>query len=77
MLLAILIASNYQLVEIDFTKAFDAISKKLIVDCLKQYGFGPEFIHWVQTLICQRESCVSLYGWLSDPFQVERRIRQG
>ena len=33
------------LVPIDFTKAFDTISKKLIVDCLKQYGLGPEFIH--------------------------------
>ncbi|WP_293688688.1 reverse transcriptase domain-containing protein, partial [Thiolapillus sp.] len=65
------------LVAIDFTKAFDTISKKLIVDCLKQYGFGPEFIHWVQTLISQSESCVSHYGWLSEPFQVERGIRQG
>ena len=34
------------LVSIDFTKAFDTISKTLITDSFKPYGFGPEFIHW-------------------------------
>ena len=61
----------------DLTKAFDTISKKLIGGSFKQYGFGPEFIQWVQTVISQNERCVSDYRWLSKPFQVERGIRQG
>ena len=65
------------LVAVDFTKAFDTISKKLIIDSLKPYGFGPDFIHWVSTLITQAESCTTHYGWTSEPFQVERGIRQG
>ena len=64
-------------VAIDFMKAFDTISKKLIVGCFKQYGYGPEFIQWVQSLISQNERCVRHYGWLSEPFQVEHGIRQG
>ena len=65
------------LVAIDFTKAFDTVSKKFILDSLKPHGFRPDFIHWVRTLIMQSESCTTHYGRTSEPFQVERGIRQG
>lgn len=65
------------LVGIDFTKAFDTISKSLIQDSLKLYGFGPDFQHWIETLMANTESSIHQYGWTSEPFQTERGIRQG
>ena len=65
------------LVAVDFAKAFDTISKKLILDTLKEFNFGPEFTQWVRTLISQTESCINHYGWLSEPINIERGIRQG
>ena len=65
------------LVGIDFGKAFDTISKDLIRDSLKIYGFGPEFQRWISTLLENTESAINHYGWISQPFQVERGIHQG
>lgn len=64
-------------VGIDFTKAFDTISKSFIRDSLTLYRFGPEFYRHVNSLLSQTESSTSHYGWLSEPFKVERGIRQG
>ena len=65
------------LLAIDFTKAFDTIAKKLIIDSLTEFRFGPTFIQWIQALISQTESSINHYGWLSEPFSVQRGIRQG
>ena len=62
---------------IDFVKAFDTISKTLIRDSFKIYGFGPEFQRWISTLLANTESAINHYGWISQPFQVERGIRHG
>ena len=42
-----------------FTKTFNTISKKLILDSLRPCGFGPDFIHWVSTLIMETENCTT------------------
>ena len=42
----------------DFEKAFDSIDHTLILAVLKSYGFGPDFIQWVKTLLNNAESCV-------------------
>lgn len=65
------------LVGIDFTKAFDTISKSFILDSLPLYGFGPEFCRKVRCLLSQSQSSINHYGWLSEPIEVERGIRQG
>lgn len=65
------------LLAIDYTKAFDTISKRLIQDSLQKFGLGPEFTQWTNTLIMDNESCINHYGWLSEPFSLERGIRQG
>ena len=62
---------------IDFVKAFDTISKTLIRDSFKIYGFGPEFQIWISTLLANTETAINHYGWIFQPFQVERGIRQG
>ena len=64
-------------VALDYTKAFDTINKKFLVEVFKIAGFGPEFIQWVTVLMDGTESCVSYCGWLSAFFPVDTGIRQG
>ena len=64
-------------VALDYTKAFDTINKKFLVEVFKIAGFGPEFIQWVTVLMNGTESCVSYCGWLSAFFPVDTEIRQG
>ena len=40
-------------------------------------GFGEQFKKWVSTLYCNINSCVSMNGWLSESFNLNRGIRQG
>ena len=51
--------------------------KTLSRDSLKIYGFGPDFQRWISTPLANTESAINHYGWISQPFQVERGIRQG
>ena len=32
----------------DFEKAFDSVSHKYIIECLKSFNFGPDIIKWVK-----------------------------
>ena len=65
-------------VAIDFTKAFDTVSKKFILDSLKLYGFGPDFSRWYPCiLLLQADSCINHFGWISEPFSIKWGIQQG
>ena len=62
---------------IDLEKAFDSIEWPFLIKCLKHYNFGENFIRWVQLLHKNIESCVTNNGYLSQPFNLSRGIRQG
>ena len=62
---------------VDFRKAFDTLEIEFIDKCLCQMGFGEQFQKWVSTLYCSINSCVSMNGWLSELFNLNRGIRQG
>ena len=36
---------------IDFEKAFDSVEWEFLFYCLKSFNFGPNFTHWVQTIL--------------------------
>ena len=40
------------LIALDFSKAFDSLSKEFMLEILKKYNFGPEFIFWITVLNC-------------------------
>ena len=42
----------------DFEKAFDSIEHSFIFSTLKSFGFGAQFIQWIQTIFNSTESCV-------------------
>ena len=65
------------LLALDFTKAFDCISKKFMIAALKRFGFGQEFVKWVSVLMTNTKSRIGYNGWISDVFDVNRGIRQG
>ena len=62
---------------LDYTKAYDSLSKQFMITCFKKYGFGPNFERWISVINANTQSCISYCGWLSDWFPIERGIRQG
>lgn len=65
------------LVTIDYVHAFDCISTDFMLKAFEQFGFGTDFVKWVDVLMKDTKSCVSYCGWLSDFFAVDSGIRQG
>ena len=61
----------------DFEKAFDSIDHTYIINCLKHFNFGEDFIKWIQLFYKDAKSCVSNNGYLSDFFPILRGVRQG
>ena len=65
------------LISLDQSKAFDRVSHQFLFKALKAYGFGPQFIQWVQLLYTDISSSVLVNGFQSEPFSVLRSVRQG
>ena len=61
----------------DFEKAFDSIDHTYIINCLKHFNFGEDFIKWIKLFYNDAKSCVTNNGYLSDFFPVLRGVRQG
>ena len=62
---------------LDFEKAFDTIRWSFIIDSLKWFNFGPEFIQWIKVIYTDIESTVLNYGHTTGFFKLQRGIRQG
>lgn len=65
------------LIAVDFSKAFDSISKEFIESAFKYFGFGEQFQRWVHILNNNCESAVNYCGWVSSWFPIQAGIRQG
>ena len=46
------------IVTVDIEKAFDSLSHSFLLVCLKKYGYGNDFIKWVEMLFECQESCI-------------------
>ena len=64
-------------VSLDFAKAFDSVDLGTIVSALQKFNFGNHFIHMIQTLTKNNESCVQNGGWLTGWYDVQRGVKQG
>ena len=62
---------------IDFEKAFDSLEWTFLERCLNQFGFGPDFIRWVNVFYKNIQSCIINNGFYSHYFKIERGVRQG
>ena len=61
----------------DMEKAFDSVDHNFIIAALEPYGFGPNFVQWVKTLLYDQKSCVMNNGHSTGYFNLERGTRQG
>ena len=62
---------------IDFKKPFDTVSRDFLFRTLSAFGYGPSFIQWIHTFYNNISSCVLNNGFSTQPFAVERGVRQG
>ena len=65
------------LVTMDIEKAFDSLDHTFLISVLQKFGFGNNFVKWIETLISKQESCVINVGNITQYFHLERGARQG
>ncbi|KAL9984497.1 hypothetical protein ACROYT_G006797 [Oculina patagonica] len=65
------------LISIDQLKAFDRVSHSFLFQSLTKFGFGPQFVRWIQIIYNNVTSSVKTNGWLSAFITLERGLRQG
>ena len=65
------------ILSIDYRKAFDTLSHAFIANALSFFGFGPNFIKWVQITQNEFQACTSNAGNISAPFKLCRGVKQG
>ena len=62
---------------IGFQKAFDRVEWEFLIESLKKFNFGRDFLQWVKTFYNNIQSCVINNGVSSNFFTLERGVRQG
>ena len=65
------------LVTIDIEKAFDSLDHSFRISVLKKFGFGKNFITWIEILLKDQQSCVINGETTTKYFNLERGARQG
>ena len=65
------------LVTMDVEKSFDSLGHKFLISVLKKFGFGQNFISWVEIILKNQESCVINGGTTTQYFKLNRGARQG
>ena len=46
------------LISVGFEKTFDSMNYAFVIAALKKYGFGPNFIYWIEILLKNQDLCV-------------------
>ena len=64
-------------VTMDIEKALDSLDHTFLISVLKMFGFGNNFVNWIETLISKQESCVINDGNTTQYFHLERGAHQG
>ena len=65
------------LVTIDIEKAFDSVDHTFLCATLRKFGFGENYIKWIQILLKGQESCVMNNGFTTKYFSLSSGTRQG
>ena len=64
------------IISVDFEKAFDSLEHDSIWMTFRYFGFGENFIQWIQLLSNKFELCTENNGHVSDWFMPTRAIHQ-
>ena len=65
------------LVTENIEKAFDSINHCFLLQILRKFGFGIDFLSWIKTILNNQESCIFNGGKTTNYFKSERGARQG
>ena len=60
---------------IGFQKAFDRVEWEFLIESLKKFNFGRDFLQWVKSFYKNIKSCVKNNGVSSNFFTLERGVR--
>ena len=58
----------------DIEKAFDSLDHLFVVSVLKKFGFGNNFVSWIETLISKQESCTISGGNATTTFILKEEL---
>ena len=61
----------------DVEKAFDSLDHIFFISVLKKFGFGKNFLAWIEFLLKDQQLCVINGGTTTQYFKLERSTRQG
>ena len=61
----------------DFEKAFDSVNRCFIIEVLKTFGFGINFVNWIRLLFSENKACVLNNGAATNFFKVQKGTKQG
>ena len=65
------------LVAIDTEKIFDSVNNCLLLQILRKFGFGIDFVSWIKTILNNQESCIINSGKTTKYFKLVRGAQQG
>ena len=68
---------DYSITSLDAQKAYDSVDHTYISNTLREYGFPDEFIKAVDILHSNLRAQVQVNGFLSNPFSIQRGVKQG
>ena len=62
---------------LDFSRAFDKVSHKILIAKLPSFGISGKFLAWFANFLCNRMQFVSYNGAVSTPVSVTSDMVQG
>ena len=60
------------LITVDTEKGVDSLDHTFVISVLKKFGFGNNFVSWIETLISKQEYCAINGGNTAQYFHIER-----
>ena len=61
----------------DIEKAFDSVELPILLQHMYDIGINGKFWRLIKNWYTSSTSCVRVHNELSEPFSVERRVKQG
>ncbi|CAM2106960.1 unnamed protein product [Caretta caretta] len=68
---------SFALLSLDQEKAFDRVDHRYLLNTLRAFGFGPQFVGFLWVLYVSAECLVKLNWTLTEPVSFGRGVRQG
>ena len=65
------------LVTVNIEKTCDSVNHCFLLEILRKFGFGKDFISWIKSILKNQESCIINGRKMTKYFKLERGARQG